>query len=325
MKAVAKFAGKVSLLLGAALLPVLAVAAGPADPQGSVMQAAEQLKPGAYIWAPEVAPKGPLLMIVSLATQRATLYRNGVPIAITTVSTGKAGHETPTGVFTILQRQVEHYSSLYDSAPMPYMQRLTWGGVALHGGSLPGYPASHGCIRLPQAFARLLYGVTRLGMTVVVTDAAAVPRAAPADPLLRSGTALVEGAAMWSPERAPSGPVSIIVSAADRRMLVLRNGIMIGSAPARVDGPIAGTSAFLMRAGDAGAASWLEIPIPEAIAAASPTGFAGRVHVADEVRGQIAPLLVPGTSVIITPDSLRAASPVQDELLGGEEDIPPAQ
>ena len=97
-------------------------------------------------------------MIVSLATQRGTLYRNGVPIAITTVSTGKAGHETPTGVFTILQRDIDHRSNLYDDAPMPYMQRLTWGGVALHGGRLPGYPASHGCIRLPQAFARLIYG-----------------------------------------------------------------------------------------------------------------------------------------------------------------------
>lgn len=286
------------------------------------MEAAERMKPGDFIWAPEIVPEGPLLMIVSLATQRATLYRNGVPIAITTVSTGKSGHETPTGVFTILQRQVEHYSSLYDSAPMPYMQRLTWGGVALHGGSLPGYPASHGCIRLPQAFARLLYGVTRLGMTVIVTDAAAVPRAAPADTLLQAGSVMEDSATVWNPARSPSGPVSIIVSAADRRMLVLRNGIAIGSAPARIEGPITGTSAFLMRSGEAGGPSWIEVSLPGSVAAASPTRFAGRVQVADEMRALVAPLLAPGTSVIITPDSLRAASPLPVEVLGGEADAP---
>jgi len=280
------------------------------------------MKPGDFIWAPEIAPEGPLLMIVSLATQRATLYRNGVPIAITTVSTGKSGHETPTGVFTILQRQVEHYSSLYDSAPMPYMQRLTWGGVALHGGSLPGYPASHGCIRLPQAFARLLYGITRLGMTVIVTDAAAVPRAAPADPLLQAGSPPGSDATMWDPARSVSGPVSIIVSAADHRMLILRNGIAIGSAPARIEGPITGTSAFLMRTDETGAPSWIEVAIPGAIADTSPTRFAGRVQVADATRALVAPLLAPGTSVIVTPDSLRAASPVPTDVLGGEADIP---
>src|SRR5207237_723322 len=118
-------------------------------------------------------------------TQRAVLYRNGIPIAITTVSTGRPGHRTPTGVFTVLERDVEHYSSLYNAAPMPFMQRITWGGVALHGGDLPGYPASHGCIRLPREFARLLFGVTRLGMTVVITSEAAVPRLAPAESLLR--------------------------------------------------------------------------------------------------------------------------------------------
>jgi hypothetical protein len=286
------------------------------------MEAAERMKPGDFIWAPEIVPEGPLLMIVSLATQRATLYRNGVPIAITTVSTGKSGHETPTGVFTILQRQVEHYSSLYDSAPMPYMQRLTWGGVALHGGSLPGYPASHGCIRLPQAFARLLYGVTRLGMTVIVTDAAAVPRAAPADTLLQAGSVMADSATMWNPARSPSGPVSIIVSAADRRMLILRNGIAIGLAPARIEGPITGTSAFLMRNGEAGSPSWIEVPLPGSVAAASPTRFAGRVQIADETRALVAPLLAPGTSVIITPDSLRAGSPAPVEVLGGEADTP---
>src|SRR4029078_12043271 len=138
---------------------------------GSVVETEAKLRAGQFVWAPEVAPSGPMLLIVNLATQRALLFRNGVPIAATTVSTGRPGHATPTGVFTILQKQIEHYSSIYDSAPMPYMQRLTWQGVALHAGNLPGYPASHGCIRLPLEFAKLLFGVTTLGTPVIVADA----------------------------------------------------------------------------------------------------------------------------------------------------------
>src|SRR3546814_18004653 len=80
--------------------------------------------------------------------------------------------ETPTGIFTILQKKVDHKSNLYDDAPMPYMQRLTWSGIAMHAGNLPGYPASHGCIRLPLAFAEHLYGVTQLGLTVIITQSA---------------------------------------------------------------------------------------------------------------------------------------------------------
>jgi hypothetical protein len=116
-----------------------------------------ELKQGEFIWIGDVARSGPLLMVVSLDEQRAYVYRNGVLTGVTTVSTGKKGHETPTGVFTILQKNKDHFSNIYDNAPMPYMQRLTWGGIALHAGGLPGYPASHGCIRLPSEFARQLF------------------------------------------------------------------------------------------------------------------------------------------------------------------------
>ena len=100
------------------------------------------------------------------------LYRNGVLIAASTISTGSKGRETPTGTFTILQKELLHRSRTYDDAPMPYMQRLTTKGVAMHAGYLPGYPASHGCIRLPTGFAKLLYGVTTIGTPVLVVDAA---------------------------------------------------------------------------------------------------------------------------------------------------------
>ena len=159
------------LALAAALLVPRPAAAQQVDlSTGSVAQTVAKLRPGEYVWAPEVAPAGPTLLVVNLATQRAILFRNGVPIAASTVSSGKTGHETPTGVFTILQKRQEHYSKTYNNAPMPNMQRLTWKGIALHAGKLPGYPASHGCIRLPHKFSELLFGQTALGMTVVITS-----------------------------------------------------------------------------------------------------------------------------------------------------------
>ena len=134
-----------------------------------------KLAPGQYEWHPERSPGGPLLMVVSIDDQMAYVYRNGVQIARSTVSTGKPGKETPTGVFTILQRKVEHESSIYVGAQMPYMQRLTWSGIAMHAGELPGYPASGGCIRLPYAFSQKVYGAMRNGSTVVITKKGTQP------------------------------------------------------------------------------------------------------------------------------------------------------
>ena len=133
-----------------------------------VIQAAQALKNGEFVWAPELSASGPALVVVNLASQRAILFRNGVPIAASTISSGAKDTPTPTGVFTILQKNKEHYSSTYNNAPMPNMQRLTWKGIALHAGKLPGYPASHGCIRLPTKFAAKLFGATQVGTTVLV-------------------------------------------------------------------------------------------------------------------------------------------------------------
>jgi hypothetical protein len=117
---------------------------------------------------------GPLFVVISLTSQRAMVYRDGVLIAASTISTGSKDRETPTGVFPILEKQLVHRSSTYDNAPMPYMQRLTSKGVALHAGNLPGYAASHGCIRLPTGFAKLLYGATQIGTPVMITDSAQI-------------------------------------------------------------------------------------------------------------------------------------------------------
>jgi hypothetical protein len=136
----------------------------------SVMERAARLSPGQFVWEPEAASTGPVFLVIDLTRQRVLLYRGGAPIAASTISSGSKGRETPIGVFTILQKEVVHRSRTYDDAPMPYMQRLTPQGVAMHAGNLPGYPASHGCIRLPKAFAKLLYGVTELGTPVMITD-----------------------------------------------------------------------------------------------------------------------------------------------------------
>jgi hypothetical protein len=113
-------------------------------------------------------PKGPLQIVVSIGNQQVTLFSNGVRVAQGPVSTGVPGHPTPTGVFSIIEKDRYHHSNLYSNAPMPYMQRITWSGVALHEGMLPGYPASHGCIRMSHDFAQKLWPITNLGVRVIV-------------------------------------------------------------------------------------------------------------------------------------------------------------
>ena len=119
-------------------------------------------------------PPGLLHIIVSIDKQRATLFVDGAPFASTAVSSGTASHPTPMGVFTVIQKSRHHVSNLYD-APMPYMQRITWSGSALHEGPLPGYPASHGCVRLTSNFAQLLWKATKMGARVIVTRPEVAP------------------------------------------------------------------------------------------------------------------------------------------------------
>ena len=128
------------------------------------------LAPGEFDWAPQLSPQGAMVVVVSLPEQRVHVYRNGTRIGVSTISSGKPGNETPTGVLPILQKKRMHHSNLYNNAPMPFMQRLTWDGIALHAGKIPGQPASHGCVRLPLAFSKLLYDETEHGMLVVIAD-----------------------------------------------------------------------------------------------------------------------------------------------------------
>src|SRR6478672_268188 len=114
-------------------------------------------------------PQGPLIIAISIEKQSLKIHDANGFFAETPISTGMRGHPTPMGVFSVIQKHKFHHSNIYSGAPMPYMQRITWSGVAMHAGVLPGYPASHGCIRMPMAFAMKMWNWTRMGARVVVT------------------------------------------------------------------------------------------------------------------------------------------------------------
>jgi lipoprotein-anchoring transpeptidase ErfK/SrfK len=172
------------LLKGAAAgaASILLLAATPAysadRDEASTAMVSVTLAPGQFVWEASAPTTGPVEIVVSLPLQVAYVYRAGALIGVSTISSGAPGHETPTGSFAILQKRRDHRSNLYNNAPMPFMQRLTWDGIALHAGEIPGRPASHGCVRLPLAFARELFTMTRLGGSVHIVDSAPTPEQA---------------------------------------------------------------------------------------------------------------------------------------------------
>lgn len=195
------------------------------------------LNPGEYTWHPERAATGPLSIIVSLPEQLVFVYRSGVRVASSTCSTGKPGHTTPIGVFHILQKDKNHHSTTYDEAPMPNMNRLTWSGIALHAGNLPGYPASHGCIRLPLAFSQLLFGITHVGTAVIIANAATQPEDVVHPGMVLSDyaeTELGETAdrlnktplPATTPEDPQVLPLAVVVSSADKQGYLYENGVL---------------------------------------------------------------------------------------------------
>ncbi|MEZ5801570.1 MAG: L,D-transpeptidase family protein [Nitratireductor sp.] len=207
-----------------------------------VIKEISELQPGEFTWHPERSPKGPVSVVVSIPQQRVHVYRNGIRIAASTCSTGKTGHETPTGVFVVLQKDRNHHSSTYNNAPMPNMNRLTWSGIALHAGKLPGYPASHGCVRLPLDFSAKLFEITHLGTPVIIADTHTDPWQLTHPGLVLSGygedefehvLAGLEGKkhpADWS--EAEANPVtSVIASSASRQVELIENDVVVAKSP----------------------------------------------------------------------------------------------
>lgn len=128
----------------------------------------DSLKPGHYLWRDVPASAGDERVVISLGDQLAYLYRGDQLMAVAAISTGRDGHESPSGVFQVLDKQPMHHSNKYDNAPMPFAEFITDYGVAMHAGYNPGYPDSHGCIRLPSGFAKKLYTVTDIGTPVLI-------------------------------------------------------------------------------------------------------------------------------------------------------------
>jgi hypothetical protein len=285
----------------------------------------DQLKKGQFVWMANVVDSGPMVMVVSLTEQRAYVYRNGILIGATSVSTGRPGHLTPTGVFTVLQKQKEHRSTIYDGAPMPYMERLTWGGVALHAGGIPGYPESHGCIHLPSEFARELFAISPRGMTVVIASTATAPTSVN-HPGYLSPVGAVGGAPIeltplttteedrWQPDASPSGPVSIVLSRQSQRIVVYRNGIEIGRARISISGdqPLS-THALVLATGPSPFADlyvpdptkyrWERIGVPGHLGEAGgdpDPATIGRIKIPPDFVKEVASVLSPGATVLVT-------------------------
>ena len=269
------------------------------------------LKPGQYTWHPDRSPDGPVAIIVSLPEQLCYVYRNGIRIGVSTVSSGKPGYETPTGVFTILQRDIHHHSSTYDEASMPYTERLTWSGVALHAGGLPGYPSSHGCIHLPLKFSADLFQITQLGTPVIVAGAHNAPAS-----VVHPGMVLGQYAenelvqAVDTEKRKPTDfqgdHTSIIVSRADKSIDVLVNGDVVAQGAATIDSPSTplGQHVFILSAGDGKGLAWHAIAFSQdtdtPVSDSDPGAVIKRIHGATNVIKAIKQRMVAGTVLVTT-------------------------
>lgn len=328
-----------ALLAGLAI--ALAVAPSPALAGGTkvtsqyqLARKSGQLRPGDWVWGETLAPRGPVLVYVDLDRQQASVYRNGIRIGVTTISSGKPGYETPRGVFTILEKDVDHRSRTYDDAPMPYQQRLTWKGVALHAGNLPGFPASHGCVRLPLEFSKILFRTTDMGGTVVIAGSKGTPFKRPAAGVLAparvggyGAVALPLGSAQefaWHPDLSPSGPVSIIVSTGDQRVVVLRNGVEIGRARAVVQQAMTESQVLTLARPRRGKAEWIQVGVqdvaPEDAAIISTQGVE-QMQLPAEFVARMRSAMTPGTTVLITQASVGdQTTGLQTTVLASEAD-----
>jgi hypothetical protein len=275
-----------------------------------------QLKPGQFVWHPERAPDGQVSIIVSLPDQLVHVYRNGVRIGVATCSTGKPGHLTPSGVFMILQKDKDHHSSKYDDAPMPNMNRITWSGVALHAGNLPGYPASHGCIRLPMKFSELLFGVTHVGTPVIVAGAAGTPYDVAHPGLVLTSDAAAEMQAAHETVKAKSNPwapdvdnfadpLAVVVSGADRTATLLQDGQIVAQGKVSVRDPDLplGSNVFILTGTSATGMTWQGVShgtSADQIVAAAETPVLQRITVEKSVIDAMRVRLHPGTLFVTT-------------------------
>jgi hypothetical protein len=303
----------------AGLLP-RAIAQENADPAS--------LKPGQFIWTPERGPEGPVVVLVSIPGQWVVVYRGGTRIGMSSCSTGKPGHTTPAGVFVILQKDKDHHSSTYNNASMPYMERLTWQGVALHAGNLPGYPASHGCVRLPLEFAKLVFGVTTLGTPVIVADTAMSTADLRHPGLLISDhteelarEAVKSNAGKTHPPQTATvdthQAASFVISTADKKLLAFVNGKEAFSSPLTLRSPETplGTHAFTLTGPDSDPRhmQWLAIGLDSKLDSKTASALIvsqtlNRIDLPPEAAKRMLAMMHPGSTLVITDGPASAES-----------------
>ena len=271
------------------------------------------LVPGEFTWTPDRQPTGPVAVVVSIPEQRVHVYRNGVRIAVSTCSTGKPGHSTPTGVFVILEKDRNHKSSTYNDAPMPNMNRLTWSGIALHAGKLPGYPASHGCVRLPLDFSAKLFTVTHLGTPVIIAGAHTDPWELTHPGMVLSGYAdhefqKIEATLTDKKHPAdwvdPAPVVSVLASSADKKIMLLENGHVLAESNLTITGnePFGGHVLVLQGAhGDSQGMKWSAIRHEaESANSQSSDRLLQRLKADPDFIAKISERMHPGMIVILT-------------------------
>ncbi len=271
------------------------------------------MKPGAFEWLGEPGPKGSVVIVASIPRQLVHVYRKGVLVGVSTCSTGKPGHSTPAGLFTVINKMKDHVSGTYGD-PMPNTLRLTRKGVALHGGELPGYPASHGCVRLPLAFADGLFELTELGAPVVIGG---LP-----NHLLVGGPGIVPAGTAGKVLRArnaarslvPLGAeadTAILVSTADRRIYAVQDGTIVAQGPLTMEDPLEplGTNVFVWRGGEVTDAESIWTgggfkPVLT-VSAAAKADPVSRIEGNAKVMRTVALLMHPGTALLTTDSPLN--------------------
>ena len=302
-------------------LATLAIAASLRHPgRADEIEDVRQLRPGQFVWYPERAEAGPVAIVVSLPDQLVYVYRNGIRIGVSTCATGRPGHATPTGVFTILQKDKTHHSSLYNDASMPFTERLTWSGVALHAGNLPGYPDSHGCVHLPLEFSELLFQVTQLGTPVIIADDATAPAEVLHPGLLWNAAietdiqSVEAGAASGAPTTPaagsqptpPTGPLSILISGASRELFALEDGVEVITSPVTIDDPDQPLYTHVLVFADqpGGQERWHAVsvgkPPPGGGDGDAASAALERVQIPGKASSALQPLLHPGATLMIT-------------------------
>ena len=291
------------------------------DPQTAALQ------PGDYEWQPSASPDGPVVIVVDLNQQLLQVFRNGVQIGRSTVSSGVANYGTPAGIFTIVQKNISHHSNLYHEASMPYMERLTWAGLAIHAGNVPGHPDSHGCVHVPMAFAKKLYEITSKGAAVLITQGENSPGLIQKPDLeFASGKVNAPETSsqtpfVWRPQDAPTGPLCVVISTADQQVHVYRKGVEIGRAMTGGAGAPSTNGnrvyAAATQTGPDGAPQWNALGSVDSSPAPNAADVLRQLNLPPDFWGDLQKTITPGTTLVVTDEAV-------DRLKSQGADIPDA-